>query len=145
MQSWLKLVLCGDELMSRQQWKTIALSLTTLLISLLVLISVLPLNKVLAQSSSPYLRCQINPTDWMTQAAESLSERYGAGICERGKFEASEVETRADIAGWLTAPMDALNEGMSESKKDLAKKSELDSLNQLLDQITAEVEILERR
>ena len=131
-------------MMSREQWKAIALFLTTLLTSLLILIG-MPLGKVLAQTSSPSLRCQLNPTDWIYQAAQSLSERYGGGICERGKFEASEVETRADIAGWLTAPMDALNEGMSESKKDLAKKSELDSLNQLLDQITAEVEVLERR
>lgn len=130
--------------MSRQQWKAIALSLTTLLISLLILIGI-PLSKVLAQASSPYPQCQINPSDWISQAAQSLIERYGAGICERGKFEASEVETRADIAGWLRAPMDALNEAISASKKDLAKKSELDSLNQLLDQITAEVEVLERR
>jgi hypothetical protein len=131
--------------MSRQQWKIIALSLTTLLISLLVLFSVPPLDKVLVQASSLYLQCRINPTDWIANAAQSLGEKYGAGICERGKFEANEVETRADIAGWLAKPMDGINEILSDSMKDLAKKSELDSLNQLLDQITAEVEALERR
>lgn len=131
--------------MSKQQWKTIALALITLLISVLILISITPLSgEVLAQRTSVQ-QC-LSSTDWIFQAAESLNDRYGVDVCRQGKFQVNESETRADMAGWLATAMDSVNEKLLKPGiKNRLKKSELDSLNQLLDQITAQVEALERR
>ena len=129
--------------MSRQQWKVIALFLNALLTSLLLLIFMTPLSgKILAQKT--VLECGISAMDWSFQDAQSLLTQYGVDICKQGKLNVNEPQTRAEMASLLAPVMESLTQRMALLVEKLPKKSELDSLNQLLDQITAQVETLER-
>jgi len=129
--------------MFRTQWKVSALFLTTILISILILTFTTPLfGEVLAQKT--VRQCGISPSDWSFQAAQSLVKKYGVDICERGNYRVNEMQTRADMASLLAPTLESVYKLNSLSAEKLPKKSELDSLNQLLDQITAHVEALER-
>jgi len=129
--------------MSRQQWKVVALFLNALLTSLLLLIFMTPLSgKILAQKT--VRECGISVTDSSFQSAQSLLERYGVDICKQGNFKVNEPQTRAEMAGLLAPVMESFDQRVALSGGKLLRKSELDSLNQLFDQIAAQVEALER-
>ncbi|MDL5051979.1 hypothetical protein QQ056_00095 [Oscillatoria laete-virens NRMC-F 0139] len=135
--------------MSKKQWKALALSLTVFLISLLILLGITPTGKVLVQrlSDKSLQQCGFNPTNWWVfQASQSLSKKYGVDVCQGGTFSLNEITTRADMASILVQVMDLYQANfVAPLITDLVKKSDLNTLNQLLDQITTQVEALERQ
>ncbi len=136
--------------MSKQQWKAVALFLISLLVGFVILVGTTPLSdKVLAQMTS-IAQCKVGvaPGSWEYQALQSLTERYGAiteNTCRNGEFRAEHPEVRADMADWLQVVLGRVDELIASASKDGIHKKELDELNQLYEQVLAQVETLEKQ
>lgn len=132
--------------MSRQQWKVTALILSAAFVIVLSLIFVVPYPRAMFAQSSLSTCSDVRPTDWYFSDAQSLMDRYGVDVCRHDRtVRQYRAETRADMASLLAPAIARIDELIKGSGKQLPKKSELDNLNQLLEQVTAQVEILERR
>lgn len=68
----------------------------------------------------------VKPTDWASQALQSLVERYGCIVGYPDKtFRGNRVLTRYEFAAGLNACMDRINELIGASTADLIKKEDL--------------------
>lgn len=132
--------------MSQQQWKALALFLISLFIGFVILVGIPPLSdKVLAQITS-ISQCGVAPDAAEFQALYNLVELYGVitdKTCKNGEFRGEHPEVRADIADWLQAALDKVNERMPSGNADRIDKAQLDELNQLYEKLLAQVKTLE--
>ncbi len=87
----------------------------------------------------------VKPTDWAFQALQSLVERYGciAGYPDK-TFRGNRAITRYEFAAGLNSCMDRINDLIS-STTGTAKKEDLESLQKLQEQFSAELSTLRGR
>jgi hypothetical protein len=88
----------------------------------------------------------VKPTDWAFQALQSLVERYGciAGYPDK-TYRGNRSLTRYEFAAGLNACMDRVNELISASTADMAKREDLESLRKLQEEFAAELATLRGR
>ncbi|MGG6266661.1 hypothetical protein ACQ4M3_40315 [Leptolyngbya sp. AN03gr2] len=136
--------------MTKQQWRSISLTLGAILFGLVVWVGSTPLSSQLLAQVTSMSQCRgLSPGSSEFQTVQSLIERYeiGRGIaCKNGRWRGSEhPEVRADVAEWLATGLDRLNELIAAATADLAKKNEIAELNQQYKQTLAQVEALEQQ
>ncbi|MGG6266662.1 iron uptake porin [Leptolyngbya sp. AN03gr2] len=139
--------------MSKQIWRTIALSLTAVLVTLFLLIGQLLIGGAEA-ATPPALIAQVTSIDKVTdvdsndpyfQALKSMMERYGCiAAFTDGTFRGYRPLTRIELAGTLNACLDRANELIAVSTADLAKSDDLKISRRLLDQIRTTVTSLRK-
>jgi BMFP domain-containing protein YqiC len=88
----------------------------------------------------------VKPTDWAFQALQSLVERYGviAGYPD-GTFRGNRSLTRYEFAAGLRAALDKVNELIAAGTVDLVKKEDIETLQRLQEEYTAELATLRGR
>jgi Carbohydrate-selective porin, OprB family/S-layer homology domain len=88
----------------------------------------------------------VKPTDWAFQALQSLVERYGciAGYPDK-TYRGNRSLTRYEFAAGLNACMDRVNELISASTADMAKREDLEALRKLQEEFAAELATLRGR
>ncbi|MBD2165599.1 carbohydrate porin [Calothrix membranacea FACHB-236] len=103
-------------------------------------------NSDLGQVTSVSQLSDVQPTDWAFQALQSLVERYGviAGYPD-GTFKGNRALTRYEFAAGLNAALDRLNELIATSTADLVKREDLNTLQKLQEQFSAELATLRGR
>lgn len=88
----------------------------------------------------------VKPTDWASQALQSLVERYGCIVGYPDKtFRGNRVLTRYEFAAGLNACMDRINELIGASTADLIKKEDLLTIQRLQESFAAELAALRGR
>jgi len=100
----------------------------------------------MAQVTSVSQLSDVQPTDWAFQALQSLVERYGciAGYPD-GSFRGNRALTRYEFAAGLNACLQRISELIETSTNDLAKKEDLETIQKLQDQFSAELATLRGR
>ncbi|MDZ7961866.1 MAG: iron uptake porin [Aulosira sp. DedQUE10] len=100
----------------------------------------------LEQVTSVSQLSDVQPTDWAFQALQSLVERYGviAGYPD-GTFKGNRALTRYEFAAGLNAALDRLNELIATSTADLVRREDLNTLQKLQEQFSAELATLRGR
>ncbi|NJL61541.1 MAG: iron uptake porin [Methylacidiphilales bacterium] len=88
----------------------------------------------------------VQPTDWAFQALQSLVERYGciAGY-PNSTFRGNRAMTRYEFAAGLNACLERVNELIATATNNLAKKEDLETLQKLQEEFTAELATLRGR
>ncbi|PAX52565.1 S-layer protein [Brunnivagina elsteri CCALA 953] len=88
----------------------------------------------------------VQPTDWAFQALQSLVERYGciAGY-PNSTFRGNRAMTRYEFAAGLNACLERVNELIATATNNLAKKEDLETLQKLQEQFSAELATLRGR
>ncbi|WP_017317998.1 iron uptake porin [Mastigocladopsis repens] len=88
----------------------------------------------------------VQPTDWVFQALQSLVERYGciAGY-PNGTFRGSRAMTRYEFAAGLNACLNRINELIAQATTDLVSKEDLATLQRLEQEFTPELATLRGR
>lgn len=88
----------------------------------------------------------VKPTDWAFQSLQSLVERYGciAGYPDK-TYRGSRSITRYEFAAGLNACMDRINDLISASTADAVKQADLETLQKLQAQFSAELTALRGR
>ncbi len=97
----------------------------------------------LEQVTSVSQLSDVRPTDWAFQSLQSLVERYGciAGYPDR-TFRGNRAMTRFEFAAGLNACINRVNELITASTADLAKKEDLATLQKLESQFAKELATL---
>ena len=147
--------------MSKQFWKTIALTVATILaICLLVVVQssiamiptakpnpvVTPSKPLLAQVTSVSQFSDVKPTAYYFQSLQSLVERYGcvAGKSD-GSFDAARPLLRAELVGMVNACLDRANELLAGSTADLARREDVETMGKRLNELSSEVQSMQRK
>ena len=88
----------------------------------------------------------IQPTDWAFQALQSLVERYGciAGY-PNGTFRGNRALTRYEFAAGLNACLNRVNELIATATADLTTKQDLETIQKLQADFSAELATLRGR
>jgi BMFP domain-containing protein YqiC len=88
----------------------------------------------------------VQPTDWAFQALQSLVERYGciAGY-PNGTFRGNRAMTRYEFAAGLNACLERVNELIRTGTENLARKADLDVIQRLQTEFSAELATLRGR
>lgn len=88
----------------------------------------------------------VRPTDWAFQALQSLVERYGciAGYPD-GTYRGNRAMTRYEFAAGLNACLDKVAELVTAGTSNLVKKDDLQKLQRLQEEFTAELATLRGR
>ncbi|BAZ37215.1 S-layer domain protein [Calothrix sp. NIES-4101] len=88
----------------------------------------------------------VQTTDWAFQALQSLVERYGciAGY-PNSTFRGNRAMTRYEFAAGLNACLERVNELITTATNDLAKKQDLETLQKLQEEFSAELATLRGR
>jgi porin len=88
----------------------------------------------------------VQPTDWAFQALQSLVERYGciAGY-PNGTFRGNQAMTRYEFAAGLNACLDRVNELIAAATTDLVSREDLEVLQKLQENFSAELATLRGR
>jgi hypothetical protein len=88
----------------------------------------------------------VQPTDWAFQALQSLVERYGciAGY-PNGTFRGNSAMTRYEFAAGLNACLDRVNELIATATADMANKQDLETIQKLQAEFSAELATLRGR
>jgi hypothetical protein len=99
-----------------------------------------------AQVTSVSQLSDVQPTDWAFQALQSLVERYGviAGYPD-GTFRGNRALTRYEFAAGLNAALDRIQELVNAGTTDLVRKEDLETLQKLQTEFTAELAVLRGR
>jgi BMFP domain-containing protein YqiC len=88
----------------------------------------------------------VQPTDWAFQALQSLVERYG---CIKGypnkTYRGNRALTRYEFAAGVNACLKRMNELIATSTNDLVRKEDLEALQKLQAQFSAEIAALRGR
>jgi hypothetical protein len=100
----------------------------------------------MAQVTSVSQLSDVQPTDWAFQALQSLVERYGviAGYPD-GTFRGNRAMTRYEFAAGLNAALDRINELIASSTTNLVSKDDLETLQKLQEEFSAELATLRGR
>lgn len=100
----------------------------------------------LGQVTSVSQFSDVQPTDWAFQALQSLVERYGcvAGY-PNGTYRGNRALTRYEFAAGLNACLDRVNELIATSTAELASKDDLEILQRLQEDFSAELATLRGR
>jgi hypothetical protein len=98
------------------------------------------------QVSSVSQLSDVQPSDWVFQALQSLIERYGCVVGYPNQtYQGNQALTRYEFAAGLNACFDRLNELIATGTTDLVTKSDLAVLQTLQEQFAAELAILRSR
>jgi hypothetical protein len=102
-------------------------------------------NKI-AQVTSVSQLSDVQPTDWATQALQSLVERYGciAGYPD-STYRGNRSMTRYEFAAGLNACLDRVNEIIATATTDLVTKEDLATLQRLQSEFATELATLRGR
>lgn len=150
--------------MSKQFWKTTALTVATILtICLLVVVQssvamipttkpnpvVTPSQPLLAQITSVSQFKDVREGDYYFQALQSLTERYGclSGRSD-GTFGSVRPILRAELVGGVDCVVQRSNELLVAATADLAESEDretMQKLRKLLSNLSAEVQSIQRR
>jgi BMFP domain-containing protein YqiC len=100
----------------------------------------------MAQVTSVSQLSDVQPTDWAFVALQSLVERYGciAGYPD-GTFRGNRAMTRYEFAAGVNACLDKISELINTSTSNLVKKEDLDRLQRLQAEFSAELASLRSR
>lgn len=102
--------------------------------------------ETMAQVTSVSQLSDVQPTDWAFQALQSLVERYGviAGYPD-GTFRGNRAMTRYEFAAGLNAALDRINELINAGTGGLVSKEDLETLQRLQEEFSAELATLRGR
>lgn len=130
--------------MSKRFWKTLALSLLVVLLSLVGVVGHLLMpQRAIAQVTSMSQIADVSETDWYYQALQSMVERYGVlGVYPDGTFRANRPSTRGEIAGLISASLDTVVQSIDATTSDMATQQEFAVMRQAVEQLTQEVNSL---
>ncbi|PSB54206.1 hypothetical protein C7B79_35165, partial [Chroococcidiopsis cubana CCALA 043] len=100
----------------------------------------------ISQVTSVSQLSDVQPTDWVFQALQSLVERYGAiaGYPD-STFRGNRALTRYEFAAGLNAALDRVNELISSGSADLVNKEDLATLQRLQSEFATELTTLRGR
>lgn len=103
-------------------------------------------DNAMSQVTSVSQLSDVQPSDWAFQALQSLVERYGviAGYPD-STFRGNRALTRYEFAAGLNAALDRVNELIASGTSDLVNKEDLDTLQRLQQEFTAELATLRGR
>ncbi|ODG99326.1 porin [Nostoc sp. KVJ20] len=88
----------------------------------------------------------VQPTDWAFQALQALVDRYDCIVGYPDQtFQGNRSITRYEFAVGLNACLDRLNQLLESATADLIKKEDLQTLQRLQQEFTAELSILRGR
>lgn len=88
----------------------------------------------------------VNPTDWAFQALQSLVERYGCIVgYPDGTFRGERALSRYEFAAGLNACLERLSELLAATTADLVQQSDLETLQKLQEEFSAELATLRGR
>lgn len=105
-----------------------------------------PASTSMTQVTSVSQLSDVQPTDWAFQALQSLVERYGciAGYPDQ-TYRGNRATTRYEFAAGLNACLDRIQELITAGTADLASKEDLEVLNRLQEEFSAELATLRGR
>ena len=88
----------------------------------------------------------IQPTDWVFQALQSLVERYGciAGYPD-GTYRGNRAMTRYEFAAGLNSCLDRITELIASSTANLATREDLEMLQRMQEEFAPELAVLRGR
>jgi len=138
--------------MSKQFWRTLALTVAAILTSLLLVVgqtlltsATIPRQQAIAQLTSISQLSDVRPTDYYYPALQSLVEQYGcmAGSTDR-TFLHRRVLQSAELVGIINACMDRVNELVSATTAGIPKAEDLGTMRKLLNEIINEVSSIRR-
>ncbi|MBF2064516.1 MAG: iron uptake porin [Calothrix sp. C42_A2020_038] len=111
-----------------------------------VLTGSIPQQTTMAQVTSVSQLSDVQPTDWAFQALQSLVERYGciAGY-PNGTYRGNRAMTRYEFAAGLNACLDRVNELIATATADLVRKEDLNVIQRLQEEFSAELATLRGR
>ncbi|MBD2205498.1 carbohydrate porin [Calothrix sp. FACHB-1219] len=107
---------------------------------------VLLASDAIEQVTSVSQLSDVQPTDWAFAALQSLVERYGciAGY-PNSTYRGNRALTRYEFAAGLNACLNRINELIATATSDLVTKEDLNTLQKLQEQFTAELSTLRGR
>ena len=103
-------------------------------------------KQIISQVTSVSQLSDVQPTDWAFAALQSLVERYGciAGY-PNGTYRGNRALTRYEFAAGLNACLDRVNELITTSTADIVSREDLDTLQRLQQEFSAELATLRGR
>lgn len=103
-------------------------------------------KQVISQVTSVSQLSDVQPTDWAFAALQSLVERYGciAGY-PNGTYRGNRALTRYEFAAGLNACLDRVNELIATSTNDIVSRQDLEILQRLQSEFSAELATLRGR
>ncbi|MGB3651267.1 MAG: iron uptake porin, partial [Rivularia sp. (in: cyanobacteria)] len=103
-------------------------------------------KQVISQVTSVSQLSDVQPTDWAFAALQSLVERYGciAGY-PNGTYRGDRALTRYEFAAGLNACLDRVNELITTSTADILSPQDLETLQRLQSEFSAELATLRGR
>ncbi|MGB3640088.1 MAG: iron uptake porin [Rivularia sp. (in: cyanobacteria)] len=103
-------------------------------------------KQIISQVTSVSQLSDVQPTDWAFAALQSLVERYGciAGY-PNGTYRGNRALTRYEFAAGLNACLDRVNELIATSTADIVSREDLDTLQRLQQEFSAELATLRGR
>ena len=103
-------------------------------------------KQVISQVTSVSQLSDVQPTDWAFTALQSLVERYGciAGY-PNSTYRGNRALTRYEFAAGLNACLDRVNELIATATADIVSRQDLDTLQRLQEEFSAELATLRGR
>ncbi len=103
-------------------------------------------KQIISQVTSVSQLSDVQPTDWAFAALQSLVERYGciAGY-PNGTYRGNRALTRYEFAAGLNACLDRVNELIATATADIVSREDLDTLQRLQQEFSAELATLRGR
>ncbi|MGB3755098.1 MAG: iron uptake porin [Rivularia sp. (in: cyanobacteria)] len=103
-------------------------------------------KQIISQVTSVSQLSDVQPTDWAFAALQSLVERYGciAGY-PNGTYRGNRALTRYEFAAGLNACLDRVNELIATATADIVSREDLDTLQRLQQEFSAELVTLRGR
>ena len=97
-------------------------------------------KQIISQVTSVSQLSDVQPTDWAFAALQSLVERYGciAGY-PNGTYRGNRALTRYEFAAGLNACLDRVNELIATSTANIVSREDLDTLQRLQQEFSAEL------
>ncbi|MGI0485851.1 iron uptake porin [Pantanalinema rosaneae CENA516] len=111
--------------MTKNRWRTLALSLTAILTSIVLVIATTA-SMTLAQITSVAQFSDVRPTDYYFQSLQKLVESYGCLVgYPDTTFRANRTITRGELAANLSSCLDRVNELFAASTAESVKREDL--------------------
>ncbi len=145
--------------MSKQFWKTIALTVATILtVCVLVVVQssvatiptptpnpvVSPSKPLLAQFTSVSQFTDVKQDDYYFESLQSLVERYGCVVGNSdGTFGVARPILRAELLGAINTCLDRANELLASATADLPSREDGETMRKLLNGLGAEVQSIQ--
>lgn len=138
--------------MSKQFWRTIALTVAAIFTSLLLVVgqtlltsATIPRQQVIAQLTSVAQLADVRPTDYYYDALQSLVEKYGCVVGSADlTFRNRRVVQSAELVGIVNSCMDRVNEVIAAATDGVPKVEDLGTTQRLLNEIKTEISSMRR-